>query len=251
MPRATETEEFWRDVFTVTEREETALQEHFLQQNQTMSLPAITRFLMQQQHSGLSRGQEATSGIYNPMDSYEVGNKLTFPALNDTVGDVVHIREGNNPRYGEFTVIEVRFPSQPETREFATGISNQNAHLIDAVEEPPLSIDEIYERFGALAAEEVEAALEASDNFVHVGPEWLPRLMLIEFHEGFRNIADAMIDIMGEPLPPKELLKEMPVEDEATEAIKRFSLNYALGQDTRFINRGSGEQPLWHLQRLG
>ncbi|MDQ4079036.1 MAG: hypothetical protein M3220_22685 [Chloroflexota bacterium] len=250
MPRTIETEEFWRDEFTVTEDEETKLQEYFLQQNQPLRTEAVARHLMKKEHSALAESLQVSNGSYNPTATYKVGDRVVFPVLNDEVGEVVGIREGQNERYGPFRVIKVQFDALNETHEFAAELSNDTAELIDVVEEPPMRLEELFARFGDYASEEVEAALEASNNFVQLGDRWLPRLMLVDFHEGHRNIADAMIDITGEPLPTQELLKEIPLEEKSPEAIKAFSLDYALSQDERFKNMGTEEEPRWYLQRL-
>lgn len=251
MSRVTETEKFWRDDFTVTPDEEVDLQEYYLKHNQPMSLSEVTRYLMERQHRGRLEAHKASKGSYRPTGSYELGDLLMFPSLEGEVGEVIATRTGENKRYGSFQVIKVRFDRRGESREFATELSTANSHLLEAVEEPPMSLDDLFARFAALAQEEVEAALEASDNFVCFGGLWLPKMMLITFHEGHANIAEAMIDIMGEPLPASELLKEIPITDESSEAIRRFSLNYQLSQDARFTNVATDDSPLWYLPRLG
>ncbi len=250
MTRATETEAYWRDEFTVTEKEETALQEHFIQQNKPLPTDAITRFLMERQHAGANKALQASKGSYNPTASYEVGEHIAFPSLGDEVGEVIGSRAGENVRYGTFRVIKVHFPGLGQTHEFATELSNEYSTMMDVVEAPPMGIDELYKRFGHYALEEVEAALEASDAFLFRDNQWLPRLLLVDFHEGHRNIADAMIDIMGEATSAADLLKEIPIQEQSSDEVKQFSLDHALSQDKRFRNVGSGEAPLWYLQRL-
>jgi hypothetical protein len=210
----------------------------------------LARFLMERLHAKRLKGVEESNGRYSPTSAYEVGDKLLFPSVEDEVGEVVGVRAGENQRYGEFRVIQVRFPEQGETREFASELSPDFAHLLAVVENPPLNVKELFSQFGSYATAEVEAALEASDNFVQVGTNWLPKLMLVNFHEGHLNIAEAMIDITGEPLPTSELLKEISIEEEATDAVSRFSLDYLLSHDARFTNAGTATEPLWHLARL-
>ena len=247
MARATENEEFWRDEFTVTPEIEQTLQNAYLEGNQPLTVSAITQLLMRWEHEKHALPQN--TGIYNPVNVYQVDDSLSFPMLDSQQGQVTAIRAGNNPRYGDFSVITVRFADGSE-REFATNLDRDNADQIDMVEEPPMALDALVDQFGPLAQEEVAAALEASENFVTVGHEWLPAFMLVAFHDGHLNIVDAMIDIMATPLSTEELLKEIPLEEEASAALKRFSLDYALGRNENFVNQGQNGQASWYLTRL-
>jgi hypothetical protein len=250
MPRATQTEEYWRDEFAIWEEDETALQEHFIQQGRPLDTETLVRTIMEWR-TQTEKGAQESNGRYAPTASYEIGQKIVFPALDDEVGEVVGVREGRNERYGPFRVIQVRFGAQQEMREFAAELDLAEAQRFQAGEDAPMTLEELRERFGLYAAEQVEVALRQSDNFVRFGPRWLPRLMLVSFHDGHCNIAEAMIDITGEPMPPSELLVEMPIEEAASDEVKQFSLNIALSGDDRFNNVGTEETPLWYLPRLG
>lgn len=249
MAKAVFTEEFWRDRFTINEKDETALQEYFLQESKPLTTEAIARHLMYRLLDQQGRSGGGGSG-YHPAAQYEVGDELTFPALDDASGKVVAVRDGENDRYGPFRVIEVQFNGSDSTREFASEFADLDNRYAGGGDEPPMSHEEAVELFQPYAEETVEATLENSDAFVQFGAYWLPRLMLVNFHEGHCNIAEAMVDITGEPMPTGDLLTEIPVEEQANDTIKRFSLNHALGQDERFVNSGTAEEPLWFLKRL-
>jgi hypothetical protein len=77
----------------------------------------------------------------------------------------------------------------------------------------------------------------------------LPRALLVEIHEGHLNIAEAMIDMVGSSLSPQELLPELEIASNLSDAIKTFSLNYVLAQDNRFKNVGSELEPKWELNK--
>lgn len=245
MAKKPKNESYWRDSFSVTEEEELALQTHFEDQGAPMRLHAIARFLVAQQ---LEEDATANAGVYTPQDRYEAGQKLTFPALDGTVGEVLEVRPGNNPRYGDFEVITVRLKGEKQKREFAAGAENLHLHGNNALA-PRLSEEEIFTNFGDVIEETTLAALEDSGDYVMLGTEWLPRALLVEFHEGHRNIAEAMIDMVGAPLSTEELLPELEVDSTKSTAIKRFSLNYALGQDNRFKNLGNESEPKWDLNK--
>jgi hypothetical protein len=250
MARVAQTEEYWRDDFTIEPRDETTLQEYLLQHGTPLTTDEIAHYLMDRQLSPVKRARRGGNGAYAPTESYEVGDELTFPLLDGLVGEVVESRPGRNERYGEFSVIRVRFDELGEAREFATGLREGVLQMAGSAEswmEP----EEIVARFSPYVQETVEETLGKSDSFVRFGPYWLPRLMLVDFHEGHRNIAEAMIDITGEAMTPVELLTEIPVEDEASSEVKQFSLNYALSRDARFTNVGTALNPRWFLSRLG
>lgn len=252
MPRAIQTEAYWRDEFAVTEEDEVQLQEYFMQQARPLDSETISQRLISQRLEGGSkkRRRAADGRPYDPSEGYEVGHTILFPALEGEMGEVRGVREGNNPRHEPFEVIEVYFPELDETREFATKLAAGTLRLAALQLEPELSPEEVVARFGDQVQAEVAEMLEYSDDFLQVGGRWLPRLMLVHFHEGHANIAEAMVDIMGEPMSPAELLKELTIDEEASAAVKEFSLNHLLQQDERFINVGSEDAPLWHLKRL-
>jgi hypothetical protein len=80
--------------------------------------------------------------------------------------------------------------------------------------------------------------------------EWFLKGLLADIHEGHLNIAEAMLDVKGMPLPAQELLQELDLPTEISPSAQVFSLNYALAQDERFDDVGNDEQSLWFLRRL-
>lgn len=251
MPRATQTEEFWRDDYSLTEQDESDLQEYFLQRGIPLSPDEIARQLVVGKVGDGGQGDGASNGQYSPIHRYEAGQKVSFPSLEGEMGEILETRAGHNPTHGAFTVLRVRFAARNETREFASEVQDFVLREVGESNEPLLSAAEIYERFGPYVLESVEWALSRSRNFVRYGGRWLPTLMLVTFHEGHLNIADAMIDVMGTAMTPIELLTEMPASEEAGDEVKRFSLNHTLARDKRFVNQGTDEQPHWYLARLG
>lgn len=246
MAKTPKNESYWRDSFSITEEEDLALQTYFETEGMPMTLSEVAHYVVQHQ---LANEAVANAGQYAPHQSYEVGQTLTFAALNGVVGEVVKVRPGNNPRYGNFEVIAVRFSGQSPVREFVAG---NDAIRLNSSESPTfqrLSEADIFDRYGDLIEETTQAALEDSGEYITNGREWLPRAMLLTFHAGHLNIAEAMVDMVGSPLTPEELLPELDVESPLSDAAKRFSLNYALAQDNRFKNVGSDAEPRWDLNK--
>lgn len=251
MPRAVQTEKFWREEFKITLSDEIKLQEHFFQENKPLYINDIVRLLMEWRISNSAPETKVkNSQNYDPTGTYEVGDSLYFPAFDGKSGEVFEIRDGFNDRHGSFRVIKVRLAGERRKREFAIELKDFEVRTKGSLQ-PELTPEDLYNRFERDVRKTTEWTLSRSHSFVHLGSQWLPTIMLVNFHEGHCNIADAMIDIMGVPMSSGELLTEMPIPENANKEVKLFSVNYALSNDKRFKNVGTEEQPLWYLPRLG
>ncbi len=246
-----QSETFWRE-WQVSDEDLDRLLEIFLERNAPLTLEQMARALVDRMVREIKEksGGEADA-VYDPTELYEVGTRLRFPRLGNVVGTVVGVREGHNPRYERFSVLQVRFHNQPDVREFVADFHHRHALNFEpgAVTEE-LSADRVYVQFQDIIHEKLEAALEASGDFARFGELWLPKGLLVEINLGNRNIAEAMVDVMGKPLPPEELLTEMEVPKDVAKPILVFSVNYALDNDERFLNKGTDRKPLWYLHRL-
>src|SRR5688572_7779816 len=118
MAKKVKNEQYWREGFSVTEEEELALQTYIEEQGEPLTLNEIARIVVRQQ---LEEESAANTGIYMPHETYAEGQKLSFPALGNRQGEVAGIRPGNNPRYGTYDVISVRFGAKEPPREFIAG----------------------------------------------------------------------------------------------------------------------------------
>ncbi|MDQ7030530.1 MAG: hypothetical protein Q9O62_12505 [Ardenticatenia bacterium] len=244
-------ESFWQ-AWRPSEEDMDRLLEIFLEQGRPLTLDDMARALVERMVDELKiqRGGEADA-VYDPTLLYEVGTRLRFPRLNNIVGEVVGVRTGDNPRYEHFSVLRVKFAGHPDVREFVADFHHLHALNFEPHAAPEeLSAEAIYSAYRATIHERLEAALGASEEFVRFGDVWLPKALVVDINVGNRNIAEAMIDVMGKALPPEELLTEMEISDEVGRPILIFSVNHALAQDERFVNRGSEQRPLWYLRRL-
>lgn len=255
MQRATHTERYWRDTFRLTDEDREVLLEQFMAKAEPMDMNAIAQFLIEQRVLGEERAMSArrAANTYQPAASYEVGDSLVFPALDGTAGTVTAIRPGNNPRYEKFSVLQVEIEGESAPREFVADFRHPHAlNMGDAMAGgEPLSVPEITERYGFYVRQRLEQEMAESHEFVRVGNRWLPTALMVEINEGHRNIADAMIDITGEPMATAELIKEIGVPGNVPRAIQEFSVNASLAQDRRFRNVGTNDNPKWALVRLG
>jgi hypothetical protein len=246
--RRTQAEEYWRDEFDVTEKDLAVLYELFLEEGE----PRFTAYLAQQmverrcqeEEAALQKALEKKGTVYQPRDSYAVGQHLIFPALDGGTGTVVGVRPGDNPEYGEFNVIQVELGGAGGVREFAADF--RPPHRLNR-EEKVLPSGDLYRRYSPYILGKLWERLEASSDFVHFGDQWFLGGLMAEVHIGHLNIAEAMIDLADAPLTPEDLLREIEVSGDIPLTARVFSLNYAMVRDERFVNVGSQNSPRWFL----
>lgn len=197
--------------------------------------------------------------FYNPADSYKVGEKLVFPALNYEMAVIKSIRSGYNPEYGEFDVVAVQFDRETRTREFAVNLttphklsqqaSNGNGA---AVSQHVATAEEVLEEAGEDIAEAMETYLAEQSDLAVVARKWFPRDLILEVNEGHLNLAEAVLDInAGRPLEPDSIVEEIGgISPTSPMSLQVFSMNYALNQDRRFVEVGPAGEVLWYLTRM-
>jgi hypothetical protein len=196
----------------------------------------------------LSKGE-----VYQPGKTFQVGQTLIFPALDFAAGAVASIREGVNPIYPLFKVIQVEFTGGEKTREFPAELDyphKLNADVLSTLESK--SPKEIYQEHKASLEPAIESKLaEVADlGFAQLNGRWFLRELMTEVHIGHRNIAEAIIELNNRPVSTDEILKELDLPAEVKADIRRFSAEIALRGDERFTNVGNSREPLWFLSRL-
>ncbi|MEJ2150263.1 MAG: hypothetical protein P8Z40_12385, partial [Chloroflexota bacterium] len=194
--------------------------------------------------------------LYQPQDSYEVGDKITFSALDYITGEVVDSRPGRNPDYGDFTVLKVKLPGE-QLREFACDLKvehalNESGDTDSSEDErAKLSPEEIFIEYGGFVAEALQEHLAKHDDLVRLAGRWFPRSLLADVNPGHLNLAEAVLDIQGGgPMSTPEILEMASILESTNERLAEFSLNYGLQQDDRFDEVGSTGQVAWFLKRL-
>ncbi|MBM4463966.1 MAG: hypothetical protein FJ014_00095 [Chloroflexi bacterium] len=255
--RETQTAEYWQE-FAIDDRDLDYLYELFLEgdnrprTNDDLTLALIRRRC--EREEALIKNELARGTLFQPKEGYEVGEQVVFPALGYALGPVVGVRPGYNPKYGDFEVIQVRFEGQGETREFASKLGYP--HKLNREEGESLEAEdlaspvELCDQYGSDVQRKLLERLRLSSDFVSFRGEWFLKGLLAEIHEGHLNIAEAMLDVKGTPLPAQELLRELDLPTDISPAAQVFSLNYNLAQDGRFDDVGSRDQSLWFLRRL-
>ncbi|MGD8621108.1 MAG: hypothetical protein PVI81_08945 [Anaerolineales bacterium] len=200
------------------------------------------------------KSKAPTHDIYLPKETYKIGQKLTFQALNNSIGEVVGLREGENPEIGEFDVIEVAFKGNGQKREFAARLEDHPLNNPPEREEEEQALqtpESVMDHYGEIIEERLEERLEKSDDIVRIAWKWFPRALVADITEGHLNLAEAVLDVAsGGPLPTADMLAHVDLPSNLSPQLAEFSLNYALQEDQRFDEVGPAGEILWFLRRL-
>lgn len=259
LQRQTQTAAFWRDQFTVTPDDLEFIYQLLLDLQAPKTLSELATALVQEyvrRENSKIETELAKGEVYMPKRTYTVGQQVVFPTLEFAVGEVVQVREGHNPEYGNFSVIKVRF--RDSQREFATNLQkphrlNQAESSVIQHDKALLSANDLYSLYQSEIDESLLYALEEGErsaDFAEVDGYWLLSDMLTEVHVGYLNIAEAMIEMQGKPIKPEQILSEIDLGENNGPAMRVISLNHALEKDARFDRVGSGGEKLWFLKRL-
>lgn len=256
----TQTPSYWQESFSINEDDLAYLRQFIIDHGTPVPLHDLVLSLIKtrcQDEINAIRHELSRGPLYQPKDSYQIGQTLIFPALQFAVGTVVGTRPGYDPSHGHFEVIQVRFEHSGEQREFASKLTtphplnrpdgeNGLAFLQEAV-----SAEEIAKKFGNVVAQRLLEVLQRPDSgFIQYQGQWLVKEMLPEIHIGHLNLAEAIIDVAGQPMPPRQILAELGLPKEIPLPIQEFALNAHLSQDERFDDVGWDGTVLWFLRRL-
>jgi hypothetical protein len=252
----------WARNFTVEHEDIDFLTGLLLEHERPLRTEALARALIEErlaQEAAAVQEHFKDARFYNPAHSYESGQKVIFPEFDYAIANIVHVRPGNNPEYGEFNVIGVQFDddNSQKVREFATDLATPHLLSEQDVETyashltaGELTADEILETVGDDIIYTLEKALTESSTLIQVAGEWFPSDLIVEVNEGHLNLAEAVIDINSRPLSTAEIIKEIGGLGSGSNDLQVFSLNNTLRDDDRFDEVGPSGQVLWYLLRL-
>jgi len=255
--RRTQTAEYWLEEFAIHKEDVEYLYEWLVEESEPrtideLSLKVIERRCNREEEALLKKGDRGI--IYQPQDEYEVGQRVVFPAFDYAAATVLAVREGNNPRYGHFNVIQVQLENESTPREFAAGLEADHvlkgsaALLADSGD--LLSPEQLYELHGSNVRERLHDALLQSEEFVHFGGRWYLRGLVPEVTAFHLNIAEAMIDERAQPLTVSQLLEEVDLPPESKVSVRVYALSHALSQDSRFAEIHIAGKSAWYLSDL-
>ena len=247
----------WARSFTVTDDDIDFLTGLLLDRETPLTTQALTAALVEhrlqveaEQLSEQYRGVR----VFNPAESYEAGQRVLFPALNEAVGLVTEVRAGNNPTYPPFRVMQVSLAGGP--REFAMDYPDRplcagDGAMVGLPGSSDLTAADVLAVSSAELEAQVDEALRSSPDLVNMVGRWFPRSLILGVNEGYLNLAEAVLDISGGgPLETEQVLDEIGGLGSAPRELQVFSLNHSLNNDDRFDEVGPAGKVFWFLKRL-
>lgn len=259
MPSASET--YWNN-FQVNDQDIERVYAHLLEKGDAVRSSELARLVIaaraREEQERRARLNSAAQ-LYQPKNTYEVGQRLIFSALDDIEGVVTEVRPSDNPRLTAFQVVAVNFPNGA-TAEYAASydaphpLNEAKPVATGAADE---SVDEIHAQYGAAIERTLAARLRSDKEFVEQEGRWLLQDALVPVDDFGLNIIEAAIEQLNNSMSTLDLarvLKNDAGQNLDLEGSKRditlFSLDYALRRDERFIDAGPRGEPRWYLNRL-
>lgn len=255
-PSPHQTAVYWDTAFNIEEADLEFLSNLLLEDEMPLTGAEMAQAIIRrrcEREAQARKSQEQGTALYLPRDTYTVGQKLAFSALDYEVGTVMGVRPGHNPEHGDFDVLTVSFGENGTQREFAMRLPNHklNQPIARNTAADSESPEEVYAQYGVGITAKLEARLKASSDIVRLAGRWFPRALLATINEGHLNLAEAVLDMAGGgPLPTEALLKDIGLPSSVNSRLQAFSLNYALQEDNRFDEVGASGAVMWYLHRL-
>ncbi len=215
-------------------------------------LKSLIDFRIGQEKDKSEKQSFGKNSIYFPRDEYNIGDKLVFPSLDMTIGEVQDIREGFNPDYENLKVIRVKFESG-ESRVFASNIPDHPLnHSLDIPEDDPnYNPDSVYDHHKQYLSDCLKTTLTSNEDLVNIAGSWFPRSLLIDVHIGHLNLAEAILEeANGGPIETIALMDQVELKANVDMKLLEFSFDLALQGDKRFDEVGPAGETLWFLNAM-
>ncbi len=246
----------WADDFTISDDDIEHLTGLLLERETPLSIDELAHALIAERlelEAAAERERFKDTRLYNPAQSYEVGQKVFFPTQDYLVGTVSDVRTGDNAEYGAFHVITVDF-DDGSAKTFAADLTTYHK-LSDMLAEDAMpriegSAEDIYTHSRHLIVPKLEARLRDDGDLVSVAGKWFSRDLILDVNEGHLNLAEAVLyTIEGGPMSTEQIVSEIGgVSDSAPLELQIFSLNDTLNHDPRFDEVGPIDSVLWYLR---
>ncbi len=253
--RKTQTAEYWQ-AFSLTPVDIEFLRNLLLDAERPLTTPELALALVTERcraEEASLRAELARGVLYQPKNGYAIGAQVMFPALDFRLGQVVELRPGQNPEYGDFEVITVDFGPNRRQRSFAAGLGSPhklNAAMPDLLVAGDLaSPEKLLASIARTMPPALAAQLAREPGFAVFEDHWLLRDLMADVHVGHLNIAEALIEMRGSPVDTGTLLRELDLPTEIAPGVLAFSLQSALAADDRFDQVGPGQARHWFLRR--
>lgn len=252
----TQTPEYWEKKFHLTDSDVEQLYNHFLETEKPQTIEQVTAVLINHRVNEEVRELERTlkgRQMYQPQNTYEVGDDLVFPALDFAKGTVTGLRTGFNPQEGTFQVIAVEINGKK--REFVAAYTKPHALTSDdgqnLAELLDLDRDLLFQTYGKSLVEKLDRSLAEHTEFVELGSLWFVKSLMAEVNVGHLHLSEAVLEINeGGPMTVEEILPNLDLDPSIDPSVQKFSLNFALQKDGRFDDVGGKGKVAWFLRRL-
>lgn len=251
----------WAYNFVVEEAEIEHIKTLLLEKETPLSSEHIAAILVEKRlkdEAAILEERYKDAYIYNPADSYEIGQKLVFPVMDYATAEIADIRPGENETYGEFEVAIVQFNGEERAREFAISLTKphklsqgENGDNGAAFLPDTLTAEDLLNEVGDAIMDAVEDRLQLEEDLISVARKWFAVDLMLEMDEGQMNLAEAVLDINGGgPLATTDILEQMGGLGTSPISLQVFSANYYLNEDKRFDEVGPTGEVLWYLTRM-
>jgi len=214
-------------------------------------LKTLISFRLSKEREKELKQQESMGRVYLPREKYSVADEVVFPALGWESGKVISIRDGRNPEFGLFKVLDVKM-ADGSLKQFASELSQHdlNNPILETKESNNLDEDAILLDNKAILESKLITELYRGKDIIRVGDKWFPKALLVDFNQGHLNIAEALLDMQnGGPLGSAELINQLDISLTDDIELNEFSLNYALKKDPRFDEVGTTGTFSWFLRK--
>ncbi len=246
---------YWND-FLITDQDIEFLYSCLLENETPQTSYELISFLIskriEDEIDNLKKKQAGRGSAYLPKETYTIGNKLVFPALEWKSGQVVGVRDGVNPDVAAFKVIDVKLDDDG-IKSFASELEDHILNQPIPVAGPDENLDPnfVLKQYRNILSKKLEDKLVENDELVQIAGRWFPRSLLVDVNIGYLNLAEALLDEKGGgPLSTSAILKSIELPTDTNIKLTEFSLNYALQEDERFDEVGPTGEVLWFLHRL-
>jgi len=247
-------EDYWEE-FELEEKDISYLYDYLLETETPLTSAELMPILLAQridrEKIRLEEKRLDGNDVYLPQEEYQTGVGLVFPAFAWKKGEVVGLREGENPAVGSFQVIQVKF-EDGEQREFASGIEDHALNIPpETAQADSLNTDAVISEYGDSLVGRVERGLENREEFVQIAGRWFLRALLVDVNVGHLNLAEAVLDMHeGGPLSTPNLIQEVELTSDVNPNLIEFSMDHALQEDDRFDEVGPAGEVAWYLKNL-
>jgi len=248
-------EHLW-DEFSVTKEDIQFIYNLLLEKGLPLSteqiLKEVVRNRITREIQAIEANRAKNGEIYYPKNEFRVGDRLVFPAINNQSGQVINVRAGINPEYGDFQVIDVHL-NNGNKMAFAGNLENHKLNEVSNVSDdnPDFNPDFVLKQYKSDLLLHLEDALLKNKDLVRIAGSWFPRSLLVDISVGHLNLAEAVLEEMdGGPITTGALIEQLELAFDVDPMLIEFSLDLALQEDKRFDEVGPAGATLWFLHEM-